>query len=180
VLLQYWSDDARLYRVIGGYVVDIGDMSPDGRLIVRALPIPPAINDFLLVHSHLYELLTQAVIAYDRRVTSADWSRVSKPLIALHDRVAGAGGRLVVLASPDLEGKVAHPNNELAVLRQLGAQHGFEVIDVSEWLQGVDAAAIRMDGCHFNAEGHRIVGEHLAEYILAHDLQDDPRHQPAS
>ena len=171
VLLHYWSDDARMYRVVGGYVVDVGDMSADGRLVVRALPIPPAINDFLLVHSHLYELLTQAVIAYDRRVTAADWSRVSTPLVALEDRVRRAGGRLLVLASPDLAGDVARPNGDLPALRQLGAQHGFEVIDVSEWLQGVGAATIRMDGCHFNAEGHRIVGEHLAEYLLAHDLR---------
>jgi lysophospholipase L1-like esterase len=171
VLLHYWSDDARWYRVVGGYVVDVGDMSADGRLVVRALPIPPALNDFLLVHSRLYEILTQAVLAYDRRATVADWSRISTPLLALHDRVKRAGGRLVVLASPDLEGEASRPNNDLPSLRRLGAEHGFEVIDVNEWLQGADVAAVRMDGCHFNAEGHRIVGEHLADYLLAHDLK---------
>jgi lysophospholipase L1-like esterase len=180
VLLHYWSDDARLYRVVGGYVVDVGDMSADGRLVVRALPIPPAINDFLLVHSRLYELLTAAVIAHDRRATAAEWSRVSTPLVALQDRVQRAGGRLLVLASPDLAGNVARPNSDLPALRQLGAEHGFEVIDVSEWLKGVGAATIRLDGCHFNAEGHRLLGEQLAQYLLAHDLNPSRSRAPSA
>jgi lysophospholipase L1-like esterase len=33
------------------------------------------------------------------------------------------------------------------------------------------AAAIRMDGFHFNAKGHRLIGEHLAEYLLARDVR---------
>ena len=41
VLLHYWSDDAKTYRAIGGYVVEVGDISADGRLVVRALPLPP-------------------------------------------------------------------------------------------------------------------------------------------
>src|SRR5262245_37547165 len=116
VLLHYWSDDARLYRAVGGYVIDVGDMSPDGHLVVRALPIPPAINDLLLVHSRLYQLLTQAVLAYDRRVTTNDWSRVAQPLVALNERVRRAGGRLVVLASPDLGGDAIRANTELPLV----------------------------------------------------------------
>ena len=175
VLVHYWSDDGRIYRVVGGYVVDVGDMSADGRLVVRALPLPPAVNDFLLVHSRLYQVLTQAVIALDRRVTPADWSRVSTPLVALNDRVRRGGGRLVVLASPPLDGDVVRPNSDLPELRRLAEQQGFEVIDLSEWLAGSDAATIRMDGCHFNAAGHRLVGERLAEYLLAHDLRSAGR-----
>ena len=171
VLLHYWSDDARLYRVVGGYVVDFGDMSADGRLVVRALPVPAAINDYLLVHSRLYQLLTQAVIAYDRRVTPADWRRVEVPLIALSDRVHAAGGRLVVLASPDLGGDAIRPNNDLPALRRLAPAHGFEVIDLSEWLPGAAAADVRMDDCHLNAEGHRRIGEQLAQYLRKRDLR---------
>lgn len=171
VLVHYWSDDGRIYRVVGGYVVDVGDMSADGRLVVRALPLPPAVNDFLLVHSRLYQMLTQAVIALDRRATAADWSRVATPLAALQDRVRRAGGRLVVLASPELDGDVARPNSDLPALRRLADQHGFEVVDVSAWLAGSDAVSIRMDGCHLNAAGHRLLGERLADYLLAHDLR---------
>lgn len=171
VLVHYWSDDSRLYRAVGGYVLDVGDMSPDGRIVVRALPIPPSINDFMLIHSRLYQLLTQAVIAYDRRATTNEWSRVAEPLTALNERVRRAGGRLVVLASPELSGDTARPNNELPMLRQLATEQGFEVVDLAEWIAGVPAATIRMDGCHFNAEGHRLIGEHLADHVLAHDLQ---------
>ncbi len=171
VLVHYWSDDARLYRAVGGYVLDVGDMSSDGRVVVRALPIPTAINDFLLVHTRLYQLLTQAVLAYDRRVTTSDWSRVAEPLVALNDRVRRAGGRLVVLASPDLSGEAVRPNDDLRLLRALATEHGFEVVDLAPWLDGAPAAAIRIDGVHFNAEGHRRIGEHLAQYLLTHDLR---------
>jgi hypothetical protein len=160
-----------MYRAVGGYLVDIGDMSPDGRLVVRALPLPAAINDFLLVHVRLYQLLTHAVITYDRRVTANDWSRVARPLVALNERVRHAGGRLVVLASPDLAGDAVRANTELPLLRPLAEAHGFEVVDLGTWLNGAPAAAVRIDGCHFNAEGHRLIGEHLAEYVLARDLQ---------
>jgi lysophospholipase L1-like esterase len=174
VLLHYWSDDGHMYRAVGGYVVDVGDMSPDGRLIVRALPLPAAINDFLLVHSNLYQLLTHAVVTHDRRATSSDWTRVATPLAALSRRVREAGGRLVVLASPELSGDVVRANDELPDLRQLGREHGFDVVDLSEWLDGAPAASVRIDGVHFNAEGHRRIGAHLADYVLA-QLAGAPR-----
>ncbi|MFN8643455.1 MAG: hypothetical protein U0802_18000 [Candidatus Binatia bacterium] len=145
---------------------------------MRALPLPPALNDALLVHSVLYQMLTQAVIESDRRAVAADWSRVAAPLAALAQRVRRGGGRLVVLASPPLDGDAARPNPELPALRRLAAEQGFEVIDVSQWLDGHDAAAIRMDGCHFNADGHRLIGAHLADYLLAHDLAAPPPAPP--
>lgn len=175
VLLHYWSDDERMYRVAGGYVLDFGDMSPDGRLVVRAVPLPAPLNDFLLVHSVAYQLLTQAVVAWDRRAAPGDWSRVTGPLLALNERVRKDGGRLVVLVSPPLDGDTVRPNGDLPALRRLGAEHGFEVIDLSQWLDGADAAAVRMDGCHLNAEGHRRIGQHLADYLLAHDLAGSAR-----
>jgi lysophospholipase L1-like esterase len=171
VLVHYWSDDARMYRAVGGYVVEFGDMSADGQLVVRALPIAPAVNDMLLVHSGLYQLLTKAVLAYDRRAVVADWSRVATPLLAINERVQRTGGRLVVLASPDLRGDVPRSTDDFVELSRLGTEHGFEVVDLATWLDGVPAAAIRLDSCHFNAEGHRRIAERLAAYFLARDLR---------
>jgi lysophospholipase L1-like esterase len=57
-------------------------------------------------------------------------------------------------------------------LREFAAPRGIEVIDLSEWVRGVPAKQIAIDTCHFNAEGHRLVGEHLADYLLQHDLRD--------
>ncbi len=171
VLLHYWSDDARMYRAIGGYVVEFGDMSADGRVVARAFPIAPALNDMLLLHSRLFQLLTQAVVAYDRRAVVADWSRVAEPMIAVNERVRKSGGRLVVLASPDLFGDAARPNGELPTLRELGTAHDFEVIDLAPWLDGEPAESVRIDGCHLNADGHRRIAAHLTEYLLAHDVR---------
>lgn len=171
VLLHYWSDDGRLYRAVGGYVVDVGDMTSDGRLVVRALPVAPSINDFLLVHSRVYQLLTHAAVTYYRHTAGSDWSRVAEPLTALNARVRQAGGRLVVLASPHLDGDTPRPNMELPQLRELGSVHGFEVVDLTAWLDGVPASDVRLDHCHMNGEGHRRIAEHLTEYVLAHDLR---------
>jgi lysophospholipase L1-like esterase len=175
VLLHYWSDDAHTYRAIGGYIVDFGDLSADGRVVVRVLPVAPALNDALLLHSRLYQLVTQAVLAYDRRAVRTDPERVARPLAALNARVREGGGRLVVLASPDLAGAAARPNAELAMLRQWGTAQGFEVVDPTPWLAGTPAAAIRLDDCHFNAAGHQRVAEGLAAYLLAHDLASNSR-----
>jgi len=85
--------------------------------------------------------------------------------------VRRAGGRLVVLASPDLAGDSVRGSDELPLLRELAANHHFELVDLSTLLDDVPAASIRMDRCHFNAEGHRRIGEHLAEYVLTRDLR---------
>jgi lysophospholipase L1-like esterase len=171
VLLHYWSDDARMYRAVGGYVVDFGDLSADGRLVVRALPVAPVLNDMLLLHSRVYQVLTQAVLAYNRNAVVADWGRVTEPIQAINERARRAGARLVVFASPELDGETVVPNRQLPALRELGAQHGFEVVDIAPWLDDAPAPDIRFDGCHFNAEGHRRVGAHLAAYLLANDLR---------
>jgi hypothetical protein len=171
VLLHYWSDDTRLYQAIGGYVLDLGDMRSDDRPVVRALPVSPPINAFLLEHSRLYQLLTHAVITYHRRTAGNEWSRVAGPLTALSERVRRAGGRLVVLASPDLSGDAVRASQELPALRELATSHHFEVVDLGAWLDGVSAAAVRMDQCHLNARGHQLIGARLADYVLARDLR---------
>lgn len=171
VLVHYWVDDAHQYRAIGGYVVDVGDISEDaGRLVVRALPVPPGLSDFLLVHSRLYDLLTQVVVAFNRD-SQSDWTRVSKPLAEIQERVQRAGGRLLILASTDLSGSSPKPVGDLARLQQFAASRGIEVVDLTDWVGGVSSKQIALDGCHFNAEGHRLIGEHLADYLLEHDLK---------
>lgn len=172
VLVHYWEDDAHQYRVVGGYVVDMGDLSDDGRLVVRALPLPPLLNDFLLIHSRWYNLLTHAVLAHNRQPEPYDWTRVSQPLTDIQEREQAMGGRVVILASPELNGVAPQPNADLPLLLQFASTHGIEVIDLSDWLRGVDVKQIAIDGCHFSAEGHRLIGEHLTTYLLQHDLQE--------
>jgi hypothetical protein len=172
VVVHYFSgDDAHQYRVVGGYVVDLGNISDDGRLVVRALPLPPRLSDFLLVHSRLYALLTQVVVSWRRTAEPVDWTRVSGPLAAIHDRARHAGGRLLVLVSPEFHGTAVQPSADLPLLRQLAADRGIEVIDLSEWLSGTPVPEIALDACHFNAEGHRLIGERLAAHLLQHDLR---------
>jgi lysophospholipase L1-like esterase len=172
VIVHYWVDDAHQYTVIAGHVVDFGNVSDDGRAVGHTLPLPPLLSDFLLVHSRLYDLLTQAAVAYRRTDQPDDWSRVSAPLADIQTR-AGPG-HLLVLASPDLSGAQPQPNNDLPRLRELGAARGFDVVDVSSWLPGVTSQQVGQDACHFNAEGHRLVGERLADFLLEHQLQKVP------
>lgn len=173
VVVHYWADDIHRYRFVGGYVVNAGDISEDGYLVLRALPLPARLSDFLLLNSRLYEMLMQVAVVHGRDDRVPDWwSLVAKPLAAIQQRVQDGGGRLLVLASVSFEDGMTQPNGDLRQLREFGEQHRVEVIDLSEWLAGVDATRIAMDGCHFNAEGHRILGERFADYLLAHDLKE--------
>jgi lysophospholipase L1-like esterase len=173
VIVHHWVDDVHQYRVVGGYVVDVGDVSEDGsRLVVRALPVPPRLSDFLLVHSRLYDLLTQAVVAFRRETEPTDWTRVSDPLADIHDRIRRANGKLLVLASPDFSGPAPKPDGDLGRLQEFAANRGIDVIDLAEWLRGASSKEVALDSCHFNAEGHRRIGKHLAEYLLQHQLTE--------
>jgi lysophospholipase L1-like esterase len=172
VLVHYWGDDGRQYRVISGYIVDFGDVARDGRSTVRALPLPPALSDFLLLHSRAYDLLTHFMLADSPEVDAGNWTHVTRPLADIQARARRHGARLVVLASADLSGPSPQPTNDLAQLQRFASARGIEVIDLSTWLRGLPSAAIRLDGCHFNATGHRIIGEHLAEYLLQRDLKE--------
>jgi lysophospholipase L1-like esterase len=173
VLVHYWIDDSHQYRAAGGYVVDFGNVPDDGQLVAQPLPVPPTANDFLLVHSRLYDLMTQAVVAYRRQSRSNDFGRVAAPLADIQQRVQRAGGRLVVLVSPMLSGVYPESVNDLAALRQFAATRGIEAIDLTEWVRGVPTGQIAIDQCHFNTEGHRLIGVRLAEYLLEHDLASD-------
>ena len=172
VLVHYWTDDAYQYRVVGGHVVDLGNISEEyGRLVVRALPLPPPVGDFLLVHSRLYDMLTQAVVAFRREVRNDDWARVAEPLAQIQQRAQRSGGRVVVLASAALDSVLPMPIGDLSRLQEFAAGRGIEVIDLSRWLQGYRSEEIGMDMCHLNAAGHRLIGERLAEYLLERDLK---------
>ena len=170
VIVHFWQDDVRQYRMVGGYVVDFGDMSADGRVVARALPIPAAVSDFLLVHSRAYDALTHAVLTYRRLLEPFHWSLVEQPLREMHQRITAAGGTLLVTASADLSGPIPKTIGDFGRLQQLGADAGFPVVDVTPWLSGVSSTDIGLDTCHMNARGHRIVAEHLADYLVDHGL----------
>lgn len=174
VIVHYWQNDAHQYRAVGGYVVDFGDISPDGRFVVRALPLPDALSDWLLIHSRLYQLLTNTMLSYWRRNQPDDWSTVATPLAAIDERVRRGGGRLLVLASPSMVGERAEPVSDLAKLQEFADARGIEVIDLSQWLRDFDAKTLSFDGSHFTARGHEILGARLADYLLAHDLRQPP------
>jgi GDSL-like Lipase/Acylhydrolase family len=175
VLVHYWADDNHQYRVAGGHVIDAGDISEDGHFVIRALPLPPTVSDFLLVHSRLYDLLTHAVIALHGSDAEpfADWTSVSTPLQEIQQRAQRAGGRMVILASPRFNAPSPQSPSDLAVLQEFASAHGIELIDLTEWLGDVETKQVAIDACcHFNAEGHRRIGERLADYLLQHDLKD--------
>lgn len=169
VVLHYWGNDVWQFRVIGGYAVDFADVMPDGS-IHRALPLPQGLSDFLLLHSRLYDLLTDATITRYRNTDAYDWSRVTRPLAEIDERAHAAGTRLLVLASADLGGPTVRPTADLAQLHEFTDSRGIEVVDLSEWLHDVPTQRIALDACHLNAQGHHIVGERLADHLLATGL----------
>lgn len=172
VIVHYWGNDVHQYRVVGGYVVDYGDISPDGRFVIRALPLPPQVSDYLLIHSRVYELLSQFVIQWKRQHFGDEWTNVSVPMAAIHERARNAGARLLILASPDLSGASPRTPVDLKDLKQFADARGIEVIDLTDWVRQRASTEVSYDGVHFNAAGHRIIGERLAEHLLGRDLKD--------
>lgn len=166
VLVHYWDNDAWQFRFIDGHAVDFADVMPDGS-VRTALPLPQGLSDWLLLRSRLYARLTQARL---RRSDAFDWTRVTEPLAAIDARARAQGARLVVLVSPRLAGPAVQPGADLAQLRAFAAPRGIEVIDLSEWLGNAAAAQVALDPAHLNAEGHRLIGARLADYLLANDL----------
>ena len=169
VVVHYWADDWRQYRIVGDQVVDFGDMLHDGGL-VQALPLPRAVNDFLLVRSHLYALLTHVVVSnrVGRKPTS--FQQVEEPMVEIHERTKKIGGKLLVLVSASLETDEPTTIRELSDMKELGRKRGFEVVDVTPWVAGIPSSEIALDGCHFNEKGHRLLAENLAELLVKNYL----------
>lgn len=178
VLVHYWTNDLHQYRVVGGYVVDFADISADGRLVIRALPLPDALSDWLLVHSRAYGLLTRFVLDYKRRNQPTDWTAVQKPLAEIDARARAAGARLVVLASPQMTGEGPERTWDFDVLAQFAAERGIELIDLAQWLAGYPSQELSFDGSHLTARGHQLLAEQLADYLLARDLSPAARPDP--
>ncbi|HVM97242.1 MAG TPA: hypothetical protein VMT89_12690 [Candidatus Acidoferrales bacterium] len=124
------------------------------------------------MHSRLYDMLTQIVISHARNSEPADFSAVLKPLTNIRQRAQRGGARVVVLVSPGLDKAEPAAIDDLVVLQRFAADGGIEVIDLSQWLKGIESKRIAMDICHFNEEGHRVLGERLADYLLKRDLKE--------
>jgi len=119
----------------------------------------------------LYDMLTEVVVAFRRETTTDDWTRVTVPLAEIQRRAQQSGGRVVVLVSPSLDSAFPLPISDFSRLVEFGAGRGIDVIDLASWLKGQQSREIGMDMCHFNEKGHRLIGEHLARYLLEHDLR---------
>ncbi|MDX2166785.1 MAG: SGNH/GDSL hydrolase family protein [Deltaproteobacteria bacterium] len=167
VIVHWWGDDARRYRVVGNHVMDFGDVGPDGHVAGQALPIPAWLSERLLMYSRLYALLTQLLVARHQQSQPYDWAYVETALADIHNRAQRSGAKMVILASPSLSGPTPEALPELVELRRFGTAHGIDVIDLSEWFSGVPATEVALDSCHFNAKGHAIIAARLAEYMLA-------------
>ena len=63
------------------------------------------------------------------------------------------------------------PNSDLPALRRLGAQHGFEVIDVNEWVQSHDVATVRWTAATSTPKATASSASTSPDYLLAHDLK---------
>jgi len=174
VLLHFWEDDAQQYVSDGARVYYTSETSADNA--APEFPVLTQLSHVLLVHSCLYDrLFAQMLLRHGRaasRSESEDWPRTCGALAEIDHRVRSTGGRLLVLASVSLGGAVPEPMGRLSWLRGCAASVGFEVIDLSDWLRGLSASRIAIDGYHFNEEGHRQLGERLADYLLEHDLKE--------
>lgn len=173
VLVHFWSDDAHQYVSDGDSVYDTG-LTLNNERQLGAASFAVRLNDFLLAHFRLYDHIDAGLLRIQTHPRSvrdepADLARMCRALTAIRDR---AGGRLLVLSSPPLDGPLPAGDNVPVSLRECASPRGIEVVDVTEWLGGAGAQGVGLDSCHFNEAGHRRVGEGLAGYVLAHYLRE--------
>ena len=172
VVVHLWRDDSRQFRAIGEWIYGgIDSVSNDGRELTGLLPssMPPLINEWLLIHSRVYQQLTETAVSLRHSFVSTGWNVVFNSLTDIHRRASRMHARVVVLVSPAVDKKWPEAIGELPSLQTFGEQEGIEVVNVAEWFSGIESRSVALDmgadDCHLNAAGHRIIAENLANMI---------------
>jgi hypothetical protein len=163
------------YRKIGTTMYAVGSYAQDadGVPYVRSWPVPAVINSWLFRHSRFWEY---AVLAMGAHAAEDDVLPYHRRII---DETRAAGTQLVFGVFPDLQGPLSEgPRTKHAIhppLRALAAEEGVPVVEVAELLGDVDVERVRLDPCcHYNAEGHALLGEVLAPVLREAVLSDAP------
>lgn len=184
VFLELWSNSPFDWRVEGARAWRFQQLAvgPDG--FPNPLGLPLVWNRRAFAASRLYELVALALAA--PATNDAAWAALAPRVAALAAEVRAQGGELVLVLAPGLgrpfdatlAERAARPSRsesaEYGRLVDWARGAGVEVVDLAALLRSSAVEDVALDTCcHFNAEGHRRLGEAFAAWHLdqVHDAQ---------
>lgn len=173
VYWEVWPNDAARYVRVGDSIYNLAGVDPADPEPLNRLGLPTAIDRALLRASRFYEYAM--LLRVPRFDLTPEWLRdVYAPrLAALRDEVAAAGAALVLVLPPPLDRPFASRGAGRDDARMLAGvverlDPGAVFLGEELGRLGVDHLAVRLDPCcHYNAEGHRVIGTLFAKRLLA-------------
>jgi len=179
VIIHAWEDDLADYVVVDNVVYDAGVYTEKG--FIRSIPLPLAINKFLILNSRLYQYLSIRAIIAGRNPNNENRKEPLKNINSIYVNAAGSNAKILILFSPDLSGEKIQPfkiqedkTQFYKILTDWAADRDVETLDLGKELSGIDATEIRLDPIHFNEKGHDMILKILAGHI-AGEYIEQPR-----
>jgi hypothetical protein len=165
---EEWQD----YSMIGNTAYGTTNfvVRPDGFIGIAG--VPDALNRFLLLHSRAYEFLTltlgeRAHLPVDREQATAF---ANTRLIKVPELAQSLGAKLAMYLTPPLDRPFAEtaaaPPAWHSVLLEFAQAHAIPMYVLQRELLNQDSSQLRLDGCHYNAAGHRALVPIMERIIL--------------
>lgn len=173
IIIHSWEDDDSQYNIVGKQVYGMESLSMDG--FVHVIPLPNKINQFLIINSRLYQLISFQIMKrkYNEQKNKADNDKIINEMYNdLVWKVGGDGRKILFLLSPRLDLGPISPFDSSTKLPlfymtilEISKKHNSRIIDLGDLLKGINGSEIGVDRCHFNELGHNILADKLYEYI---------------
>ncbi len=181
VLVGVFSNDMARYTVIGNTAFDIRLKERDDVPAFSLLPLPDAVNRFLVAQSAFYQFLTLKALAASDRESGEDVGQLEASVAELQriqELTENAGAKLVVVLFPMLDRPWSDGEDESTAhyysrLRTWASTRPVTLIDLRPLLADHPADTLRIDDCcHLNPLGHTVVADLLLEQLDAAGLLD--------
>ncbi|MFA6449205.1 MAG: SGNH/GDSL hydrolase family protein [bacterium] len=182
IIVHAWEDDLANYVVVGGVIYGANVYTKTG--VVRTIPLPPAINEYLILRSRFYQSISLLAVA--KRERRGDEIRrggaiCRQALESIYKNAQKSRAEILILLSPNLaKGKIQPfsrtPDKHALyyMITDWAKSRNVKVIDLSSVMAGVESETVRVDDVHFNKKGHDIILKILTGSIPAMYKKHDP------
>ena len=172
VLLELWGGFPRTPVRLGRTVYQVEGDPAAAWEALNPLGLPEGLGRWLLQGSRLYEY---AVLAWPQAEGAPPDDLGAHRVLfdAFADDLEARGAALVTLMPSELEiARFEDPPELLldqnAPFEAWVAERGVENVRLWERFEGLDPAAVRLDGCHLNAAGHEALVDVFVDVSLPH------------
>jgi len=174
VFLGVFSNDLAQYTVIGSTAYDIRIKDHDGVPIFSLLPLPDALNAFLVTNSVFYQYLTLKGMAAFDEAQDVGTGQVAASIAEfekIRNLCADVDATLALALFPPLHQSLAEPEERATSfyydeVRRWATDNKVPYIDMRKPLAPFDLEEIRYDECcHYSPVGHEAVTGILSGWL---------------